>query len=162
MALRVGTSGFAYKEWKPEFYPEDLPAKGMLRYYAERFTSVEINNTFYRAPTEAVVAGWAEQTPPGFCFTLKAPQRITHFTRLKVPDCEETVTYFLRTARTLGERLGVILFQCPPNLKRDDALLADFRALPLRDGVPQRFLGGRRGLRRARGEPRRVVRRGRR
>lgn len=137
MALRVGTSGFAYKEWKPEFYPADLPAAKMLPFYAERFPSVEINNTFYRAPTEAVVAKWAEQTPASFCFTLKAPQRITHIARLRAADCEETVGFFLRTARTLDERLGCILFQCPPNLKRDDALLADF--LALLPGAPFRF-----------------------
>lgn len=137
MTLRVGTSGFAYKEWKPEFYPADLPAAKMLAFYAERFTSVEINNTFYRAPTEAVVTKWAEQTPPSFSFTLKAPQRITHIARLRADACEEPLGLFLRTASTLQARLGVILFQCPPNLKRDDALLADF--LALLPGAPFRF-----------------------
>ena len=135
MTLHVGTSGFAYKEWKPGFYPADLPAKDFLRYYATRFTSVEINNTFYRAPTDEVVGKWAEQTPETFAFTLKAPQRITHIKRLR--EVEEPLTSFLRTARTLDDRLGVVLFQCPPNLKRDDALLADF--LALLPGAPFRF-----------------------
>jgi uncharacterized protein YecE (DUF72 family) len=131
----VGTSGFAYAEWKPDFYPADLKQAKFLEHYATKLPSVEINNTFYRAPTEALLAGWVERTPPGFCFTLKAPQRITHHRRLS--DVDESLSFFLSTARTLGERLGAILFQCPPNLAYDADLLTGFLAsLP---GEPFRF-----------------------
>jgi uncharacterized protein YecE (DUF72 family) len=134
-ALFVGTSGFAYKEWKPEFYPADLKNADMLSYYSRRFGSVEINNTFYKTPTEKLLKTWSEQTPDSFRFTLKAPQRITHFQRLR--DTAETVDYFLRAAKGLDARLGCILFQLPPTLKRDDALLGSFLAqLP---GDPFRF-----------------------
>jgi uncharacterized protein YecE (DUF72 family) len=133
--LYLGTSGFAYKEWKPEFYPADLKAADMLSFYAGRFNSVEINNTFYRQPTEDLLRKWTEQTPESFTFTLKASQRITHSKRLR--DADEPLGYFLATARALGARLGCILFQCPPNLKRDDDLLTNFlAALP---GEPFRF-----------------------
>jgi uncharacterized protein YecE (DUF72 family) len=134
-AAYIGTSGFAYKEWKPEFYPADVKDKQMLTFYSRRFGSVEINNTFYRMPTETLLRTWCEQTPETFRFTLKAPQRITHFQRLR--DTEETVEVFLRAAKVLGARLGCILFQLPPNMKRDDALLEDFLSrLP---GDPFRF-----------------------
>lgn len=133
--LYVGTSGFAYKEWKPEFYPADLKSADMLRYYAERFSSVEMNNTFYRTPTEKRLREWAEQTPESFVFTLKAPQKITHFARLRDP--EENLSFFLEAARALGTRLGCILFQCPPSLRYDAELLDGFlAALP---GEPFRF-----------------------
>ncbi len=124
--LFVGTSGFAYKTWKPGFYPPDLKNKDMLRYYAERLPSVEINNTFYRAPTAKLLEGWLAETPEPFFFTLKAPQRITHFSRLK--NAGAHVDYFLETAKTLGARLGTLLFQCPPNLRYDADLLAGFLA----------------------------------
>jgi uncharacterized protein YecE (DUF72 family) len=133
--LFVGTSGFAYKEWKPEFYPADLKPADMLSFYSRRFNSVEINNTFYRAPTEKVLTQWTEQTPEEFRFTLKAPQKITHFARLRDPG--ENLEFFLRNARAMGERLGCILFQCPPTLKFDGGLLESFlAALP---GQPFRF-----------------------
>ncbi|HEX9775406.1 MAG TPA: DUF72 domain-containing protein [Actinomycetota bacterium] len=133
--LYAGTSGFAYKEWKPGFYPADLPQKHFLRYYAEHVPSVEINNTFYRTPTETLLTGWTEQSPPEFRFTLKAPQRITHYRRLR--EVDEDLGYFLTAARALGERLGAILFQCPPTLRYDEQLLKDFLAvLP---GEPFRF-----------------------
>lgn len=133
--LFVGTSGFAYKEWKPEFYPLEVKPAGYLAYFAERFPSVEINATFYRMPTEKVLEQWTTQTPPDFRLTLKASQRITHHARLK--DADELVSYFLGVARTLGDRLGVILFQCPPNLKYEADRLASFIAcLP---GKPYRF-----------------------
>ncbi|MFP5225598.1 MAG: DUF72 domain-containing protein [Actinomycetota bacterium] len=133
--LFVGTSGFAYKEWKPEFYPEDLKNTQMLEYYSQRFPSVEINNTFYRMPTEKVLQQWTTQTPEGFLLTLKASQRITHHSRLK--DADELVSYFLGVARALEDRLGVVLFQCPPNLKHDQERLESFVAsLP---GRPYRF-----------------------
>jgi uncharacterized protein YecE (DUF72 family) len=131
----VGTSGFAYKEWRPEFYPPEVKNADMLRYYATRFDSVEINNTFYKQPTEKVLTAWTEQTPENFKFTLKAPQRITHMRRLR--DVDEPLEYFLRTARAMGSRLGCVLFQCPPTLKFDAALLESFlAALP---GEPFRF-----------------------
>lgn len=133
--LYVGTSGFAYKEWKPELYPEDLPQKRFLEYYAGVFPSVEINVTFYRMPTAKLLEGWLAETPESFTFALKATQRITHIKRLK--DCDEELTYFLNVARTLGDRLGPILFQCPPNFKHDQQRLEDFlAALP---GNPYRF-----------------------
>ncbi|HEY2798642.1 MAG TPA: DUF72 domain-containing protein [Thermoanaerobaculia bacterium] len=127
MRVLTGTSGFSYKEWKGSFYPEDLPADEMLRYYAERLPAVEINNTFYRMPKAELLAGWSEQVPDGFRFVLKASQRITHFKRLK--DVSEEVGYFLRVAATLGDRLGPILFQLPPNLKKDLPRLSDFLEL---------------------------------
>jgi uncharacterized protein YecE (DUF72 family) len=127
MRVLVGTSGFSYKEWKGSFYPEDLPASEMLRYYAERLPAVEINNTFYRMPKAALLASWAEQVPDGFRFVLKASQQITHRKRLK--DAGEAVEYFFRVATTLGDRLGPALFQLPPNLKKDLPRLTDFLAL---------------------------------
>src|SRR5580765_2887432 len=111
MRVLAGTSGFSYKEWKGSFYPEDLPASEMLRYYAERLTAVEINNTFYRMPREETLAQWSEQVPAGFVFVLKASQRITHQKRLK--EAGDSVDYFFRIAATLGDRLGPVLFQLP-------------------------------------------------
>jgi len=117
MNLHVGTSGYSYKEWKGSFYPEKIPAKDMLRYYAERLSTVEINATFYRMPPPSMLENWKEQVPGAFRFSLKASQRITHFKRLKETD-EET-KYFLETATVLGDQLGVILFQLPPNMKKE-------------------------------------------
>jgi uncharacterized protein YecE (DUF72 family) len=127
MQLLAGTSGYSYKEWLGHFYPEKLPGNEMLRYYAERFTTVEINNTFYRMPAESMLAQWIEQVPDHFTFTLKAPKRITHDNRLR--DTESNVTEFLRRANTLGSKLGVLLFQLPPYLKKDLPRLTDFLAL---------------------------------
>jgi len=124
MALHVGTSGYSYKEWKGSFYPEKIPAKEMLRYYSERLSTVEINATFYRMPQPSMLENWKEQVPATFRFSLKASQRITHFKRLKETD-EET-KYFLETAAVLGEQLGVILFQLPPNMKKDLPRLETF------------------------------------
>jgi uncharacterized protein YecE (DUF72 family) len=125
--LSVGTSGFSYKEWLGKFYPEKLPADRMLAFYASHFGTVEINNTFYRMPAEAMLARWAAEAPAGFEFTLKAPRRITHDKRLR--EAEGDVAEFCRRASTLGERLGVLLFQTPPFLKKDLARLSDFLAL---------------------------------
>jgi uncharacterized protein YecE (DUF72 family) len=122
--VRVGTSGFSYKEWKGSFYPEDLPASEMLRYYAQRLPSVEINNTFYRMPRASMLAQWAEQVPDGFRFALKASQRITHHRRLR--EASDSVDYFFQVASTLGDRLGPTLFQLPPNFKKDLPRLTDF------------------------------------
>lgn len=138
MRLFTGTSGFAYKEWKGSFYPEDMPASGMLQYYAERFPAVEINNTFYRMPAASVLEGWARDVPDGFTFVLKASQQITHRRRLK--DAAEPVEYFFRSAETLGARLGPVLVQLPPNLKQDVERLEEFLAiLPARRRVAFEF-----------------------
>jgi uncharacterized protein YecE (DUF72 family) len=129
MNLYVGTSGYSYKEWKGSFYPEKIPAKEMLRYYSERLSTVEINATFYRMPQPSLLENWKEQVPATFRFSLKAPQRITHFKRLK--ETEEETRYFLETTSVLGDKLGVVLFQLPPNLKKDLSLLETFlRQLP--------------------------------
>jgi uncharacterized protein YecE (DUF72 family) len=124
MRIHVGTSGWSYKEWKGPFYPDDTKPEGMLRYYATRFPTVEINNSFYRIPKEKVLLEWAEQVPAGFRFALKASRRITHINRLTVED--DTLEYFLRTVNCLGDRLGPTLFQCPPTLKKDIERLRDF------------------------------------
>jgi uncharacterized protein YecE (DUF72 family) len=120
----VGTSGYNYPEWKGSFYPPTLPAAKMLPYYAERFQTVEINYTFYRAPNEKILQGWNQATPEQFRLTLKAPKRITHDARLR--DCGDRVRQFLETAATLGPKLGALLFQLPPNLKKDLPLLQAF------------------------------------
>jgi uncharacterized protein YecE (DUF72 family) len=123
----VGTSGYNYPEWKGSFYPANLPAAKMLPYYAERFSTVEINYTFYRMPNEKLVGGWAAATPSPFKLTLKAPRRITHDSRLR--NCGDLVQGFCRVAGTLGDKLGALLFQLPPNAKKDlplfDAFLAE-------------------------------------
>jgi uncharacterized protein YecE (DUF72 family) len=124
VSVWVGTSGYNYPEWKGNFYPEKLPAAKMLPYYAERFSTVEINYTFYRTPNEKILAGWSRETPPGFRLTLKAPKRITHIARLR--DCADLLQYFLRTAATLGPKLGAILFQLPPYFRKDLAVLDGF------------------------------------
>jgi len=127
MNLYVGTSGYSYKEWKGPFYPEDLSAKEMLRFYGERFRTVEINNTFYRMPKPSVLEAWAADVPAEFRFVLKASQRITHMQRLK--DAGDSVAYLLKVAVALQERLGPLLFQLPPFLKKDVPRLREFLAL---------------------------------
>jgi len=124
--LHVGTSGFAYPEWKGVFYPPDLKQRDTLRFYASRFGTVEINYTFRRYPPAETFAAWREQTPEGFLITLKANQQITHWRRLA--DADGPVSRFLEGARPLGSRLGVILFQCPPNLPYDRTLIEAFMA----------------------------------
>lgn len=125
MRILAGTSGWQYKEWKGSFYPDDMSTDGMLTYYADRFPTVEVNNTFYRMPKESVLRDWAERVPDGFTFVLKASQRITHYARLK-EESIESLEYLLRCAAVLGDRLGPILFQLPPNLKKDLPRLASF------------------------------------
>jgi uncharacterized protein YecE (DUF72 family) len=124
MNLYVGTSGYSYKEWKGSFYPEKIPAKEMLQYYGERLSTVEINATFYRMPQKSMLENWKEQVPKNFRFSLKAPQRVTHFKRLK--DTEEETKYFLEMAAVLEDQLGVVLFQLPPNMKKDLPRLDSF------------------------------------
>ena len=120
----VGTSGYNYPEWKGSFYPANLPAAKMLPYYAALFPTVEINYTFYRMPNEKLVGGWASQTPSPYKLTLKAPRRITHDSRLK--NCGELLESFCGVAGALGDKLGALLFQLPPSLKKDTRLLDDF------------------------------------
>src|SRR5258707_11946324 len=120
----TGTSGYNYPEWKGSFYPADLSSAKMLPYYAARFPTVEINYTFYRMPNEKIVSGWAAQTPSPYKLTLKAPRRITHDNRLK--NVGEHVQGFCQVAGTLGDKLGALLFQLPPNLKKDLALFDAF------------------------------------
>jgi len=127
MKLHVGTSGYSYKEWKGSFYPEKLPAADMLRYYGERFGTVEINNTFYRMPKASVLEAWAAEVPAEFKFVLKASKRITHIQRLK--DAGDSVAYLLEVAGALKERLGPLLFQLPPYLKKDAPRLREFLGL---------------------------------
>jgi len=130
MRLRAGTSGYAFKEWKGSFYPQDLKDDAMLGYYAGKFPTVEINNTFYRLPKEHVLQEWAAQVPEPFTFAIKASQRITHHARLK-PECASAVEFLLKNTSALAARLGPILFQLPPNLKKDtDRLRAFLATLP--------------------------------
>ena len=124
--IRVGASGFSYKEWLGGFYPAKLPGAKMLPFYAARLATVEINYTFRAMPKASMLEGWAAKTPPDFRFALKAPQRITHFARLR--GTGESLDYFVAAAGTLGARLGPVLFQLPPDFARDDALLAEFLA----------------------------------
>jgi uncharacterized protein YecE (DUF72 family) len=126
--LYVGTSGFAFPQWKGEFYPTGLKDREMLSFYARTFGSVEINYTFRRRPSPKTLDGWAAATPESFRFVLKANQGITHYLRLSSP---ERAVEFLETVAPLGDRLGPILFQCPPNMKRDPELLVSFL-----DGLP--------------------------
>ena len=117
MQFFVGTSGYSYKEWKGSFYPEKLPQKEMLSFYGKQFSTVEMNNTFYRLPTATVVESWAQQVPKGFRFALKAPQTITHHKRLK--GIEQDVDLFQQSASVLKKHLGPLVFQLPPNFKKD-------------------------------------------
>jgi uncharacterized protein YecE (DUF72 family) len=127
--ILVGTSGYNYPEWKGSFYPSDLPAAKMLPYYAGRFPTVEINYTFYRMPTPKLIAGWRAQVPPDFRFTLKAPKRITHDKRLRAAEVVESVNGFITAASELCPQLAALLFQLPPNFKKDLGLLKEFLAL---------------------------------
>jgi uncharacterized protein YecE (DUF72 family) len=127
MILAAGTSGYCYKEWRGHFYPEKMPESDMLGYYAARLSTVEINNTFYRMPSPKVLAEWATHVPEDFTFTLKAPRRITHEKRLH--DCAEHLAALIERSGTLGARLGPLLFQLPPFLKKDVPRLVDFLAL---------------------------------
>jgi uncharacterized protein YecE (DUF72 family) len=124
--LRAGTSGYSYKEWKPHFYPQDLPAKAMLGFYAERLDTVEINNTFYRMPAKKVLQGWAAEVPGPFCFSIKATRRVTHFKRLR--DVGSELDFLFGNLSALGEKLGPVLFQLPPRFPADLPLLQDFLA----------------------------------
>jgi uncharacterized protein YecE (DUF72 family) len=124
MKFWIGTSGFQYSEWKGNFYPEDLAAAKMLPFYAERFSTTEINYTFHRIPAQKTIDNWKAQTPQKFRFALKAPQKITHWSKLR--DCSDTLEYFCKVITGLGDRLGPVLFQLPPTLKKDADVLNSF------------------------------------
>jgi uncharacterized protein YecE (DUF72 family) len=120
----IGTSGWHYDDWRGVFYPEKLPKKDWLAYYAGRFPTVELNNSFYRLPTESAFQNWHDQTPAGFCFAVKASRYITHVKRLK--DGEEPLHNFMSRAAWLKDKLGPVLYQLPSSFHRDDARLAEF------------------------------------
>lgn len=131
MPIHVGTSGWSYKEWKGSFYPPKLPAGAMLRHYASCFSAVEVNNSFYRIPSENVLASWVAQVSSEFQFIMKASRRITHYHRLS--DRDGSLEFFLRAVSPLGDRLGPILFQLPPTFEKDPARLTGFlEKLPAR------------------------------
>ena len=127
--ILVGTSGYNYPEWKGSFYPAGLAASKMLPYYASKFRTVEINYTFYRMPTSKIVTGWAAQVPADFKFTFKAPKRITHDKRLRAAEVADTLQTFVSVAGELGPQLAALLFQLPPNFKKDLVLLNEFLSL---------------------------------
>lgn len=136
MSLFAGTSGYSYKEWKGSFYPEKLAAKDMLPYYSSKLPAVELNNTFYRLPQRTIVESWKAQVPENFRFSVKASQRITHFKRLK--EAADETKYMLETVSALEDRLGVVLYQLPPNMKKDlDRLETFLKILPA--GTPAAF-----------------------
>lgn len=124
MKLWIGTSGFQYSEWKGTFYPEDLPSARMLPFYSQQFSTTEINYTFHRIPSAKTIDGWCAATPDAFKFALKAPQKITHFAKLK--NCADTLSYFFGVISGLERKLGPVLFQLPPGLKKDLPLLEAF------------------------------------
>jgi uncharacterized protein YecE (DUF72 family) len=124
--ILAGTSGFSYKEWVGEFYPDKLPAKDMLRYYATRLPAVEINNTFYRMPNSAAIQGWRAQVSDTFRFAIKAPRRISHSKRLK--DCADEMRFLLKALADLGDCFGSLLVQLPPYAKVDAPALESFLA----------------------------------
>ena len=124
--IRAGTSGYSFPEWKGPFYPEGIAAKDMLRYYAERFPTVEINNTFYKLPKEAVLEGWTKEVPKDFRFVLKCSQFITHIKRLKEPAAPLATLF--NVTKALGPMLGASLFQLPPNMKKDVERFSEFLA----------------------------------
>jgi len=126
MDLRAGTSGWAYRAWKGSVYPRDLPDARMLGFYASRFDTVELNHTFHRIPTAASLARWAAQTPPGFLFAVKTPQRITHVEQ--IDPASTALGAFLDALAGLGDRLGAVLFQLPPRLHADPPRLRAFLA----------------------------------
>jgi uncharacterized protein YecE (DUF72 family) len=127
MQIYIGTSGYAYKEWKGKFYPGKISAGEMLRFYSGRLHTVEINNTFYRMPNEGVLTAWAERVPDDFVFAIKAPQAITHVKRLR--NVSEEADYFFRTLSVLGRKLGPVLFQFPKSFRADRPALQDFLGL---------------------------------
>jgi uncharacterized protein YecE (DUF72 family) len=127
--ILAGASGYSFKEWKGSFYPEAMQPDGMLPYYAERLPTVEINNTFYRVPKTTVVEGWAKAVPKSFRFSIKATRRITHISRIKSESSAEPLGYLYRNLAPLGAKRGAVLFQLPPNLKKDLPRLGEFLSM---------------------------------
>jgi len=127
--LLAGASGYSFKEWKGSFYPADMKPESMLKFYAERLPTVEINNTFYQMPKAAVLENWARATPEAFRFAIKASRRITHMSRLKADSAADSVAFLYRNLETLGAKRGPVLFQLPPFLKKDLQRLNDFLQL---------------------------------
>ncbi len=117
--ILAGASGYSFKEWKGTFYPDKIKPEDMLAFYAERLPTVEINNTFYRMPKASMLENWAGTTPQAFRFAIKASRRITHIARLKVETAAEPTGYLYRNLAALGAKRGPVLFQLPPNLKKD-------------------------------------------
>jgi uncharacterized protein YecE (DUF72 family) len=139
MVIHIGTSGWAYASWKPDFYPPKLAARKFLEYYATQLNSVEVNYTFRQLPSEAMLEGWLASVGKEFTFSFKAPQRITHFSRLK--NCAEPVAEFYSALAPAirAKQLGVVLFQLPPNFKANAELLNEFLADARSDGVRVAF-----------------------
>jgi len=127
--LLAGASGYSFKEWKGTFYPDTIKPEDMLAWYAARLPTVEINNTFYRTPRTAVLEGWSAATPDTFRFAIKASRRITHISRLKTESAAEPLGFLYRALAALGEKRGPVLFQLPPNLKKDLPRLVEFLKL---------------------------------
>lgn len=140
MRILAGASGYSFKEWKGSFYPEDIRADGMLAFYAARLPTVEINNTFYRMPKTSVLEAWAGAAPEGFRFAIKASRRITHISRLKLESAAEPLGYLYKNLGALGAKRGPVLFQLPPNLKKDLPRLSAFlQLLPADHGAAFEF-----------------------
>ena len=140
MQLLAGASGYSFKEWKGDFYPQSIKPDAMLAWYAERLPSVEINNTFYQMPKVSVLENWASSTPAGFRFAIKASRRITHFARLKAETAADSVDFLYRNLAALGAKRGPVLFQLPPQMKKDLPRLAEFlRLLPQAHGAAFEF-----------------------
>jgi len=135
MASRIlaGASGYSFKEWKGTFYPDDMKPEGMLPFYSSRLPTVEINNTFYRMPSSSMVENWKAVTPADFRFAIKASRRITHMSRLKAESAGDSVDYLYKALVGLGEKRGPVLFQLPPNMKKDLPRLEAFLALLPKD-----------------------------
>src|SRR6266849_5250823 len=141
MRLLAGASGYSFKEWKGNFYPEKIKPEEMLAFYAERLPTVEINNTFYRMPKVAVLETWAGSTPERFRFAIKASRRITHMARIKAETAADSVDFLYRNLAALGAKRGPVLFQLPPFLKKDLPRLTEFlRHLPADHGAAVEFL----------------------
>jgi uncharacterized protein YecE (DUF72 family) len=138
MRLWAGASGYSFKEWKGSFYPQEIKPEQMLSYYSERLPSVEINNTFYRMPKTETLESWAASTPESFRFAIKASRRITHISRIKAESAADPLAFLYRTIASLGAKRGPVLFQLPPNLKKDLPRLTEFLGM-LPDGHAAAF-----------------------
>jgi uncharacterized protein YecE (DUF72 family) len=138
--LLAGASGYSFKEWKGDFYPEKIKPEAMLAFYSERLPTVEINNTFYRMPKASVLENWAATTPAAFRFSIKASRRITHMARLKTDSAADSVGYLYKNLASLGDKRGAVLFQLPPNFKKDLPRLTEFlKLLPAGHGAAFEF-----------------------